>query len=94
MSRQIERADSQRRVQVFFHAKDAAIVKANAFENAVAVKQAVIEDRNLGVGLVEKFSVDVDLQRFRWPRLSSRLSAAESDFDRGRRDGGGFSVFG
>jgi hypothetical protein len=47
---------------VFLHAKDAAVVKANAFENAVAIEQAMIENGNFSVGLVEKFAVDVDFQ--------------------------------
>ena len=42
--------------------EDAAVVKTNAFENSIAIEQTVIEDRNLGVGLVEKFAVDVNLK--------------------------------
>ena len=79
---------------MFFHPEDAAIVKANAFENAVAVKQAVIEDRDLGVGLVEEFSVDVNLKRFR--RRSFRrggLLARNRVLSEASRRRRGFSVF-
>jgi hypothetical protein len=38
-----------------------AAVNANALEDAVAVKQAVIEDAHFGVRFVEQFSVDPDL---------------------------------
>ena len=47
-------------IHVFLQAKDAAVVKTNAFENAVAVKQTVIEDRNFRVRFGKKFAVDVN----------------------------------
>ncbi len=56
-------ADSQKPVQMLLQAKDAAAVAAEAFEHAVAVEQAVIVDADLGVFLVVKPAVDVNLQR-------------------------------
>ena len=40
-------------VDVLVEAKDLAVVDADAFEDAVAVEQAVVVDADLGVGLVE-----------------------------------------
>ena len=45
-------------LDVFPEFEHAAIVGANAFEHAVAIKQPVIEDRHLCVPLVEVFAVN------------------------------------
>ncbi len=42
-------------------AEDAAGVRADALEDAVAVEQAVVEDADLGVGLLVEPAADVDL---------------------------------
>ena len=47
---------------MFLEPEDTPIVKANALENSIAVKQTVIEDRNLRVRFGIKFSVDVDFR--------------------------------
>jgi len=57
---------------VRFHAKNAAVVKTDALENAVAIKKTVIENRNLRVRRIEEFSVDVNLERFRGGSFGSR----------------------
>jgi len=46
---------------MFFEPEDTPVVKANALENSVAVKQTVIEDRDLRAGFRIEFSVDVNL---------------------------------
>ena len=46
---------------VLAEAEDLAGVDADALENAVAVEEAVVEDADAGVGLVEELAVDVDL---------------------------------
>jgi len=38
---------------VLVQAEDAAFVEADAFEDAVTIEEAVVEDRDLGVGLGE-----------------------------------------
>ena len=48
-------------VDVLAEAEDLAVVNADAFEDAVAVEQAVIVDADLGVGFVVELAVDVDL---------------------------------
>src|SRR5947207_570893 len=47
---------------MFFEAKDTSVVKANALENSIAVKQTMIQNRNLRVRFWIKFSVDVDFR--------------------------------
>ena len=47
-------------VDVFLQLEDAAVVGADALEDAVTVKQSVIEHAHLGVLLVVIFSVDVN----------------------------------
>ena len=42
--------------------KDAAVVKADALKDAVAIKQAVIEHGNFGVGLIDELAVEVDFE--------------------------------
>ncbi len=49
-------------VQVLFAFENPPVVDANAFEYAVAVKQTVVVDADLGVGLIVKLSVDPDFQ--------------------------------
>src|SRR5437867_6840190 len=60
------KADRARRipqpVKMFFKPKDASVVKANALENSIAVKQTVIEDRNFRARFRIKFSIDVNLR--------------------------------
>ncbi len=48
--------------QVLGHAEHFAGVTADAFEHAVAIKQTVIVDADLGVFFVVELSVDVDFQ--------------------------------
>ncbi len=43
-----------------FHAKNPTIIKTDAFKDAVAIEKAMIKNRDLCVGLIEEFSVDVD----------------------------------
>jgi hypothetical protein len=45
---------------VFVQAEDAAFVKTDAFEDAVTIEEAVVEDRDFGFGLGVELSVDVD----------------------------------
>ena len=47
-------------LDVFLEPEHLAAVDADTLEDAVAVKQAVVVDTDLGVGLVEEFAVDVD----------------------------------
>ena len=47
-------------VNVLLELEDAAVVDADAFKNAVAVKQAVVKHGHLGVALVEIFAVNID----------------------------------
>ena len=51
--------------RVLFETEDAPIVKADALEAAVAIKQAVIEDRNLRLRFRDNLSVEVNEQFFR-----------------------------
>ncbi len=46
---------------MFFESEDAALIKPDALEDAVAVKKAVVKDRDLGVSFRIEFSVDVDV---------------------------------
>jgi hypothetical protein len=79
---------------VRFHAKDATVVKTDAFKNAITIKQAVIEDRNLGFGLIEEFAVNVDLERF-LRRSGGRGGLPRRDsFGLWFGDRSGFGVFG
>ena len=48
---------------MFVEPKDVALVEADAFEDAVALKKAVVEDRDFGVSFRIKFSVDIDFHR-------------------------------
>ena len=48
-------------VDVLLEPEDPARVGPDPLEDAVAVEQAVIEDADLGVGLVEELAADVDL---------------------------------
>jgi hypothetical protein len=41
-------------------AEDAAIVNANALKYPVAIKQAVVEDRDLRLGFRNQFAVEPD----------------------------------
>ena len=42
--------------------EDAAVVKPDALEDAVAIEQAVIEHGNLGVGLIDELAVEIDFE--------------------------------
>src|ERR1051325_10456597 len=57
--------------QVLFQAKNATVVKAYALKNSIAVKQPVIENRNLCVCFRVKFPVDINL-RFPDTRFRTR----------------------
>src|SRR5262249_33434963 len=50
-------------IDVLAEPKDLTVVDADAFEHSIAVKQAVVVNADLGIRLVEEFSVDVDLGR-------------------------------
>jgi hypothetical protein len=41
--------------------EDLAVVNADALEDAVAVKKAVVVDADFGIGFVAQLAVDVDL---------------------------------
>src|SRR6516165_6678350 len=47
-------------VDVFLEPEDLAVVNADAFEDAVAVEEAMVVDADLGVVLVVELAVDVD----------------------------------
>jgi len=47
-------------VNMLLELEDAAVVNADAFKNAVAVKQSVVEHGHLGTALVEIFAVNID----------------------------------
>jgi hypothetical protein len=49
-------------VDVLLEPEDAALVEADALEDAVAVQESVIEDGDLCVCLVVEGAVDVDLE--------------------------------
>src|SRR4029434_4957096 len=63
-------------INVLLQLKHAAIVSTDAFENTVAVKQPMVEHRDLGVLLVVVLAVDVDFHsenadqatERKWPR--------------------------
>ena len=40
--------------------KNPVAIKTDALKNTVAVKQAVVENGNLGVGFIEKFAVNIN----------------------------------
>src|SRR5881227_1501744 len=61
-------------VDVLREAEDAAGIGTDAFEDAVAVEQAVVVDADLGVGLVVELAADVDLQAH--PGVSSTFGRA------------------
>ena len=48
-------------LEMLFESEDAALIKADALKDAVAVKETVVKDRDLGVSLRIEFSVDVDV---------------------------------
>ena len=60
---QIALAEFVQPVDVLVEAEDLAAVDADAFEDAVAVEQAVVVDADLGVFLRNELAVDVDLSR-------------------------------
>src|SRR5204863_916712 len=47
---------------MFFKSEDSPVVKANSFEDSIAIKQTMIEHGNLRVSFRVEFSVDVDLR--------------------------------
>src|SRR5262249_44926052 len=47
-------------VDVLFEAEDPTRVGADPFEDAIAIEQSMIEDADLGVGLVNELDTDVD----------------------------------
>ena len=47
---------------MFLEQENAAVVKADAFKDAVAVEQAVIEHGNLGVRLIDELAVEIDFE--------------------------------
>src|SRR5262249_51217008 len=50
-------------LEVLVEAEDASVVGADALEDAVAVEDAVVEDRDLGVVFLQHLAVYVDLHR-------------------------------
>ena len=48
-------------IDVLLEPEDPARVRPDPLEDAVAVEQAVIEDADLGVGLVVELAADIDL---------------------------------
>jgi hypothetical protein len=71
--------DGLRRVlealQVLFQAEHVAAVEPDPLKHAVPVKQPVVEDRHLGVGLVHKPAIEIDLHA---PMLRSAPKSVES----------------
>ena len=63
------------------------------FENAIAVKQSVIEDRDLGFGLIQKLSIKIN-ERFRLAAFVRSNSLGRIRFGWGRRDSRGFNILG
>src|SRR5207244_8703759 len=59
---------------MFLQAKHPPVVKTDALENSVAIKQPVIEDRDLRFALRVKFSVDINLRLFRRRRACASFS--------------------
>src|SRR5205085_8123519 len=47
---------------MLFEPEDPAVISPDALEDAIAVKQSMIEHRDLGVLFVAKFSVDINFQ--------------------------------
>ena len=47
---------------MFLKPEDTPIIKANALEDSIAVKQTMVEDRNLRIRFRIKFSIDVDFR--------------------------------
>ena len=62
---------------MFFEPEDKPIVKANALENSVAIKQTMIEDGNLRVRFGIKLPVDIDF------RVLDAYRASGTTFNRG-----------
>ncbi len=60
-------------LEVLFESEDAALIKTDALEDAVAVKEAVVKDRDLGVSLRVEFSVDVDVHECKKETLAGYL---------------------
>ena len=50
---------------MFLQLEDAPIVKANPFEDPVAVKKAMIENRDFRIGFRDKLSVEENRQSLR-----------------------------
>ena len=63
---------------MFLEPEDTSIVKANALENSVAVKQTMIEDRNLRVSFGIKLPINVNLRV-----LDARRGGPRATFNRG-----------
>jgi hypothetical protein len=47
-------------LEVLVEAEDAALVEADALEDAVTIEETMVEDRDLGLGLGVELTVDVD----------------------------------
>src|SRR5204863_1850918 len=65
-------------MEMFLEPEDTPDVKANAIEDSIAVKQTVIQDRDLRVRFRIKFSIDVnfrflDARRWTWATFNRRL---------------------
>ncbi len=72
-------AEVKKALDVFGQFEDAAVVGANALENAVAVKQAVVEHRNFGVLLVERICRQYKFSSLHWPAPYGWSGAEESN---------------
>src|SRR2546428_7152821 len=82
---------------MFLQAKHPPVVKTDALENSVAIKQPVIEDRDLRFALRVKFSVDINLRLFGGRRacasFSYRLNCCFASLRLGNHDRGSISGF-
>ena len=59
-SSRIAFAEYSRPLEVFIEPKNIPAIEPDALEDAVAIEQAVIEHGHLGLGLIHKFTVEVD----------------------------------
>ena len=67
-------------VDVLLESENAAVVGADPFEDAVAVQQAMIEDRDRGLALVVELSVDINFHDAGKAKLVKRRVHGKREF--------------
>ncbi|MEY3853632.1 MAG: hypothetical protein RI910_2612 [Verrucomicrobiota bacterium] len=59
-------------LEVLIETEHAALIEADAFEDAVTIEETMVEDRDLGLGLGVELAVDVDFHGDEKPTLGGQ----------------------